>query len=209
MFRYGFAGAVLSLALASAAAAEPFQSFETLCLSTDADARAAEVAAKGTGWSDVTAQMAAEMGDMGEAFQDIAVYLNFDPADAAAGLASVDSMEILMTGWGDGEAVMDTKGVVLDLCGVMSPYADALTMAKLLSDHLGVPASTDGEERLWLYSRQGGRFVSEAALADAEDETILAAARQRSLYAVYVLDEDGMAGLFVGAVRPEAKAPDR
>lgn len=209
MFRYGFAGAALSLTLAGAAAAEPFQSFADLCLSTDADAHAAEVAAKGTGWSDVTAQMAAEMGDMSEAFQDIAIYFNFDPAAAAAGLSSVDSMEMMMTGWGDGEAVMGTKGVVLDLCGVMSPQADALTMAKLLADHLGVPASTDGEEQLWLYSRQGGRFVSEAALADAEEETILAAARSRSLYAVYVLAEDGMAGLFVGAVRPEAKASDR
>lgn len=209
MFRYGFAGAALSMALAGAAAAEPFQSFADLCLSTDADAHVAGVTAKGSGWADVTAQMAAEMGDMGEEYQDIVLYLNFDPADAAAGLASADSMEILMTGWGDGEAVMDTKGVVLDLCGVMSPEADALTMGKRLTDHLGVPASMDGDDRVWLYSRQGGRFVSEAALADAEDETILAAARERSLYAVYVFEEEGMTGLFVGAVRSEAKAPDR
>lgn len=208
MLRSVMMGAMLSLALTGAAVAEPFQSFADLCLSTDADARVAEVAAKGSGWADVTAQMAPELGDMGEEFRDIAIYLNFDPA-SAGGLSPDQTFEILMTGWGDGEAVMDTKGVVLDLCGVMSPQADALTMAKLLADHLGVPASTDGEERLWLYSRQGGRFVSEAALADAEEETILAAARERSLYAVYVLDEDGMAGLFVGAVRPEAKAPDR
>lgn len=209
MFRYGFAGAALSLALAGAAAAEPFQSFADLCLSTDADAHVAGVTAKGSGWADVTAQMAAEMGDMGEEYRDITIYLNFNPDDAAAGLTSFDSMEILMTGWGDGETVMDTKGVVLDLCGVMSPEADALTMGKQLGDHLGVPASMDGDDRVWLYSRQGSRFVSEAALADAEDETILAAARTRSLYAVYVFEEEGMAGLFVGAVRSEAKAPDR
>lgn len=209
MLRSGLMGAMFSLALAGAAAAEPFQSFANLCLSTNAEAHAAEVAAKGSGWSDVTAQMAAEMGDMGEEFQDIAVYLNFDPAAAAAGLSSVDAMEILVTGWGDGETVMGAKGVVLDLCGVMSPEADPVTMGKRLTDHLGLSASTDESETFWLYSRQGDRFVSEAALADADDDTIMAATRQRSLYAVFVFEEDGLAGLFVGAVRPEGKAPGR
>lgn len=205
MFRYGLAGAVLSLALAGAAAAEPFQSFADLCLSTNGEAHAAEIAAKGSRWSDVTAQMAA---DIGEEFRDVAIYLNFDPA-AAADLASLDSMEILVTGWGDGEAVLDTKGVVLDLCGVMSPQAEARLMRKRLTDHLGLSASTDGSQTYWLYSRQGDRFVSEAALAEADEETLLAAARERSLYAVFVFEEDGLAGLFVGAVRSEAKAPDR
>ena len=199
-------GALLSLAVAGAAAAEPFQSFADLCLSTNAGAHAAEVAAKGAGWSDVTGEMGAEMD---EEFQDVAVFLNFDPAAAAAGLASVDSMEILVTGWGDGETVLDTKGLVLDLCGVMSPEADALFMRKRLADHLGVPPTTEGSNTFWLYSRQGDRFVSEAALADIDEEALLAAARARSLYAVYVFEEDGLAGLFVGAVRPAEKAADR
>lgn len=206
MFRYGFAGAVLSLALAGAAAAEPFQSFADLCLLTNADAHAAEVAAKGSGWSDVTAQMGA---DMGEEFQDVAVYFNFDPAEAAVGLSGNDSMEILVTGWGDGETVMDIKGVVLDLCGVMSPQADALTMSKRLTDYLGMPSTTAGDQTLWMYSRQGDRFVSEADLMHAEDEAFMAEMQQRSLYAVYVFEEDGLTGVFVGAVRPEAKAGDR
>lgn len=197
---------MLSLALAGAAAAEPFQSFVDLCVSTNADARAAEVAAKGSGWSDVTAQMPPEIG---EDFEDAAVYFNFDPAAAAAGLATLESMEILVTGWGDGETVMDTKGVFMDVCGVMSPQADALTLGKRIAEHLGVPSSTDESLTLWLYSRQGDRFVSEAALMDFEDDSLLAVARERSLYAVYVFEEDGLAGLFVGAVRPEAKAPDR
>lgn len=208
MFRSGMMGAMLSLALAGAAAAEPFGSFADLCLSTNADAHVAEVAAKGARWTDVTTQMAAAMDDMDEEFQDIAIYLNFDPANAG-GLSPDQSFEILVTGWGDGEAVMDTKGVILDLCGVLSPQADALTLSKRLADHLGMPSSAHGDETVWLYSRQGERFVSEAALAEADEDTILAAARQRSLYAVYVLDEDGMAGLFVGAVRSEAKARDR
>ncbi|WP_156376950.1 MULTISPECIES: hypothetical protein [unclassified Brevundimonas] len=208
MLRSVMMGAMLSLALAGAAAAEPFRSFADLCLSTDASARVAGGAAKGSGWRDVTTQMAAEMGDMGEEFQDIAVYFNFDPASAGR-LSPDQSIEILVTGWGDGEAVMDTKGVVLDLCGVLSPEADALTMSKRVSDHLGVPSSTNDDETLWLYSRQGDRFVSEAALVDAEDDIFMEAARERSLYAVYVFEEDGMAGLFVGAVRPEAKAQDR
>lgn len=197
---------MLSLALAGAAAAEPFQSFANLCLSTNADAHAAEVAAKSSGWSDVTAQVGADMGDE---FQDAAIYFNFDPADAAAGLSSLDPMEILVTGWGDGETVMDTKGVVLDLCGVMSPEADALTLDKRLTDYLGMPSTTAGDETVWVYSRQGNRFVSEADLIDAEDEAFLAAMQQRSLYVVYMFEEDGLAGLFVGAMRPEAKAGDR
>jgi hypothetical protein len=196
---------MLSLALAGAAAAEPFQSFERLCLSTNADAYAGEVAAKGSGWKDATAEMG---GEMGEEFQDVAVFLNFDPADPAS-LSPDQSPEVLVTGWGDGETVIDTKGVVLDLCGVMSPGADALTMAKRLTDHLGMPSTTAGDQTVWMYSRRGDRFVSEAGLADAEDATFLAAMQQRSLYAVYVFEEDGLAGLFVGALRPEAKAGDR
>lgn len=205
MLRAGLTGAMLSLVLAGAAAAEPFQSFVDLCLSTNAEAHAAEVAAKGSGWRDVTAQMAA---DLGEGFQDLAAFLNFDPADAAS-MSPDQSVEILVTGWGDGEAVMETKGVVLDLCGVMSPQVDALTMGKQLTDHLGMsPARTD-DETVWLYSRRGDAFVSEAALMDAGDEVFMARTRERSLYAVYLFEEDGLAGLFVGAVRPEAKAADR
>ena len=209
MFRLSMAGAAGALWLAAApVAAEPFESFADICLATNADAHAGEVVAKSSGWRDVTAQMATEMGDMGEEFQDVAVYVNFDPASPAS-LSPDQSLEILVTGWGDGEAVMDTKGVVLDLCGVMSPTADTLTMGKRLTDYLGMSANTDGDYTFWLYSRRGGGFVSEEALVDAEDEVIMAAARDRSLYAVYVLEEEGMAGLFVGAVRPEAKAGDR
>ncbi|MGZ9113019.1 MAG: hypothetical protein ACXW3K_00225 [Brevundimonas sp.] len=208
MLRPGMMGALLSLTLGGTAAAEPFQSFADLCLSPNAEAHAAEVAAKGSGWRDVTTQMAGEMGDMGEEFQDVAVYFNFDPANAG-NMSPDQSMEILMTGWGDGEAVMDTKGVILDLCGVMSPQADALMMGKRLTDYLGMPASMTEEDTVWLYSRRGDRFVSETALLDAEDESILTATRERSLYAVYVFEEDGLAGLFVGAVRPAAKAQDR
>lgn len=209
MFRLSMAGAAGALWLAAApVAAEPFESFTDLCLATNADAGAGEVAAKSSGWRDVTAQMAADGGDMVEGFQDVALYINFDPARPES-LPPDQAPELLMTGWGDGEAVMDMKGVVLDLCGVMSPAADALTLGKQLTDYLGMSASTDGEHTFWLYSRGGDGFVSEAALADAEDEVIMAETRNRSLYAVYVLEEEGMAGLFVGAVRPEAKAGDR
>lgn len=205
MLRSGITGALLSLALAGAAAAEPFQSFADMCVSTDADAHAAEVVAKGAGWRDMTSQMPA---DSGQQFQDMAVFFNFDPADPGS-VSPGDSMEVLMTGWGDAEAILDIKGVALDVCGVMSPEADPLRMGKRLTDHLGLPASTDDSETVWLYSRQGERFVSEAALMDAEDEDFLAAVRARSLYVVYVYDADGLAGLFVGAVRPAAKAGDR
>jgi hypothetical protein len=199
-------GALFSLALAGAAAAEPFQSFADMCVSTDASAHRAELVAKGAGWRDATSLMPA---DSGEAFQNTTVFLNFDPANP--GDSTPGDMEVLMTGWADGEAILDIKGVVLDVCGVMSPEGDPLRMGKRLTDHLGLPASAEdgGTMPVWLYSRQGDRFVSEAGLIDAEDEEFLAAVRQRSVYAVYVFDADGLAGLFVGAVRPEAKAADR
>jgi len=205
MLRSGLTGALLSLTLAGAAAAEPFQSFADLCLSTDADAHAAEIAAKGSGWRDFTAQMGA---DMGEGFQDTAVYLNFDPADVDS-LSPGESMDVLVTGWGDGATMLDIKGAVLDVCGVMSPQADSQVMNRQLTAHLGMVPSTKAGETVWFYSRQGGRFVSEAGLVNAGDEAFLAATRERSLYAVYVYEADGLAGLFVGAVRPAAKAQDR
>lgn len=198
-------GAVLALALAGSAAAEPFQSFADMCVSTNADARAAEVVAKGAGWQDITSQMPT---DSIQEFQDTAIFLNFDPADPG-GMTPDKSVEFLMTGWGDGEAVLSTKGVVLDVCGVLSPQANARRMGKQLTDHLGLPASTAESETLWLYSRQGDRFVSEASLLDAEDEDFLTAVRERSLYAVFVYEADGLAGLAVGAVRPAAKVADR
>lgn len=199
-------GAVLALTLAGAASAEPFQSFADMCVSTDADADAAELVAKGAGWRDATSLMPA---DEDEEFQNTTVFLNFDPANPAS--VSPGDMEVLMTGWADGEAILEIKGVVLDVCGVMSPEGDPLRMSKQLTDHLGLPASEDDSENMpvWLYSRQGDRFVSEAALGEVGDEDFLAAVRQRSVYAVYVFEDDGLAGLFVGAVRPEAKAQDR
>lgn len=198
-------GAMLSLAMAGAAVAEPFQSFVDLCVSTDADGRAAEVAVKGAGWSDMAEALPPEITEM---FRDPALYLNVDPANPGA-MVSDDPIELLVTGWGRGEEIMDFKGIVMDICGVMSPQADPLMMSKRLTEHLGVPSSTSEGETMWLYSRQGDRFVSEAGLADAEDDAVRQAAQTRSLFVAYVFEEDGLAGLFVGAMRPEAKAPDR
>lgn len=205
MFRSAMMGAMLSLAMAGAAAAEPFESFVDLCVSTNADRRAAEVAVKGAGWTDMAEEMPAEVTEM---FRDPALYLNVDPANPGS-LLSGDPIELLVTGWGHGEEVMDFKGIVMDICGVMSPQADALMMSKRLTEHLGVPSSTSEGQTMWLYSRQGDRFVSEASLADAEDDAVRQAAETRSLFFAFAFDGDGMAGLFVGAVRPEAKATDR
>lgn len=204
MLKSGLIAAMLSVALGGAAVAEPFQSFADLCIAMNADAQDVEVAAKGSGWTDVTAQMPA---DIHEQFEDATVFFNFDPAKP--GSAPGGSMEIMMTGWSDGAAILDMKGVVLDVCGVMSPGVDPLIIGKRMGEHLGVEETTGDGQAFWIYSRQGDRFVSEAALVEAGDEDLLTAVRSRSLYAVFVFESDGLAGLFVGAVRPAEKAQDR
>lgn len=77
-------GAMLSLAVAGAAAAEPFRSFVDLCVSTNADGHAAEVAVKGAGWTDMAEELPPEITEM---FRDPALYLNLNPANPGAMLS--------------------------------------------------------------------------------------------------------------------------
>jgi hypothetical protein len=195
MFRSMLAGVMGSLAVAGAASAEPFQSFTDLCLSTNADRPAAHAAAKLADWVETPV----DVGDDQDAkFRDQVLHVKFDSAGHGGSPAA---MELLLTGWGDGEEMLGAESVVLEVCGVMSPRMTAETMRAHMTGLLGDRADEDDIGSVWLYSRDGDRFVSEAALADAADGEIEAAARDRDLYVVFAIQEDGMGILMLGAVR--------
>lgn len=196
MFRVMLAGVMGGLMMAGAAAAEPFESFVTLCVENNGDRPAAHAAAKRARWTELTA----EMMDPGEAdFREQVLHVNMDPSDRRH---RPRNPEMLLTGWGDGEEMLGAESVVLEICGVMAPGVDVPRVRTRISRLIGDPAPTgeDGQP-MWLYSRNGDRFLSEAALADADDGAIEAAARNRDLYVVFALDQDGMAVLMLGAVR--------
>lgn len=195
MFRVALAGAVCAWMMAGAAMAEPFESFMTLCVDTNGNRPAAHAAAEQARW---IALPAGALGSDDTEFREQIVYANFDPADRSQ---APSSPEALMTGWGDGEEMMGAESVVLEVCGVMAPALDASRMGQRITDLIGARASEADAQPMWLYSRDGDRFVSEAALVEADYGAIEAAARERDLYVVYAMDQDGLGILMLGVVR--------
>lgn len=138
---------------------------------------------------------------MGKEFRDPALYINFDPSKLKE--AAPDSpLEVLVTGWGDGKAMLEIDGLKLDACGLMSPEADSQALSRDVTAHLGFTPTTRDGTTVWLYSRKMGGFVSEAALMDLKDEAAVAAIHERKLYVLYIVDEGDMAGLILGTIRP-------
>ncbi|MFN3560123.1 MAG: hypothetical protein ACK4UQ_12685 [Brevundimonas sp.] len=185
-----------ALLAASPAAADPFQSFLKACVTTDGDAAAAIAAVGALGWKAMPAEAFGE--DLPAEMENVTIHLNFDPQ----GESAPESVELLMTGQADGEMVLDAPSVKMDICGVVAPGADAATLLREATAYLGGPPQmVDGDYTAWIYSRQNGQITLEGDLADAEDDAILAALRERPLFAVFTLDEDGAAGLMLGAFR--------
>ena len=184
--------------IAGPATAEPIQSFVDACLSTNGEPPAVAAAAETGGWFKMPAEVA---DDMGEDFRDPAAYINFDPNKLKAG-APIGPIEVLMTGWGDGKAIMEIDGLRLDFCGLISPEADSQTLNRDMTTRLGFSPITRDDMTFWLFSRRSGAFVSEAALIDIEDNNLVEAVRKRKLYALYIIAQDDMAGLVLGAIRP-------
>ena len=197
MFRSVVGGAALALCLAaSPAAAEPFQSFLKACVATDGDAASAIAAVGDIGWKPLPAEAFPEKAD--EEVRNLTMHLNFDPEGAEL----PESMEMLMTGQADGAMVLDAPGIMMDICGVLAPDGDAEHLIRQVAAHFGgSPQMTEDAFTAWAYSRQDDRIVLEADLMDAEDAEILEALRQRPLFAIYVVREDDMAGVMLGAFR--------
>ena len=184
--------------IAGPATAEPIQSFVDACLSTNGEPPAVAAAAEAGDWFKMPAEVADEMG---EDFRDPAVYLNFDP-NTLKSSTPIGSIEMLMTGWGDGKAIMEIDGLRLDFCGLISPEADSQRLNREMTTRLGFSPITRDDMTFWLFSRRSDAFVSEAALIDIEDNNLVDAVRKRKLYALYIIEQDDMAGLVLGAVRP-------
>lgn len=190
-----------ALALASPATAEPFQSFVDICMANDANAPAIERSLNDREWVEMPAE---SLGDLGAQFRNPSLRLNFNPNGLNEGefAAAAETMELVLTGWGDGKSVFDIEGFRLDSCMLMSPKTDSQTLNDLMTAHLGFAPETDGELTIWAYSRKDGGFVPETGLDSLEDEALIAEIRKRQIYVIYALNEDDMTGFALGAIRP-------
>jgi hypothetical protein len=199
MSRSIMAGAACALWLAAGpAAADPFQTFFDICIGTNADREAAGARAKAAGWY----RMPMEGMERGEEdFRDTVVYLSIDPAEAGD-KGPPEDFEILITGWGTGEEVFDIAGVRVDACVVMSASDDLPGLRSRVADRLGFPIMVLGDEEGWVFSREGTGFRSEADLMLLDESELPRIARERKLYMLGAMLEDGMAALMLGAVRP-------
>jgi len=200
MSRLSITGAACALWLAaSQAAAEPFQNFVDMCLQTDVDREAAGARAKAIGWFAMPVDPAT--GEEAE-LEDAALFLNVDPQTMSE--KDFAELEMLVTGWGSGEQVFDVSGVRMDACVVMSSLAGGEHFADRLEAVLGFgPISFDGEPA-WAFSRVGSGYRSEEALLEMADDdpgTLRQIAAERKIYIAGVLEEDGMSGLMVAAIR--------
>lgn len=200
MSRLSLAGAACALwFVAAPVAAEPFANFVDLCLETNADRQAAVSAAKAAGWFPMPPEA---MDGSDQEFRDLQVYLSADPF-AQSDKGPPADLEMLMTGWGSGDEVFGIGGVRVDACVVMSLFDDRSDLAALITERLGFAAINLGDQDGWVFSREGSGFRSEADLMELEESELPRIARERKLYMLGVLNEDGMAGLMLGAVRPD------
>ncbi len=199
MSRRIIAGAACALWVsASAAAAEPFQSWIDMCLNTNLDLQAAGALAKADGWT----PLSVEDMDLGEDnLQDPVLYLSADPATLTD--KSVRDVEMLLTGWGRGEEIFGVPGVRMDACVVMSEASDAATLRSRLQDWLGIESTMlDGEET-WVFSRNGAGFRSEAALMSLAEDELPRLAREKKVFVAALIPEDGMSGLMLAILRAD------
>lgn len=195
-FVHAASAAVALLLFASPAAADPFQSFLKACVATDGDTEAAIAAVSALGWKPVPAEVMGD--DLPADMENVALHINFDPQ----GDSLPETIEVLMTGQADGEMLVDAPGVTMDICGIVAPGSDAEALIAQAAAYFGGPPHmTEDDTMLWVYSRQNGQITPESDLADAEDDAILAAVRQRPLFAAFTVDEEDAAGIMLGAVR--------
>jgi len=201
MSRLSFAGAACAVWLAaSPVAAEPFANFVDMCLRTDVDRQAAGARAKAIGW--YAMPIDAETADESE-MEDGALFLSVDPTNVGD-KGMPNDLEMLVTGWGSGEQVFDVGGVRMDACIIMT-VAGGGDFAARLEETLGfAPVDFDGE-KAWAFSRVGAGFRSESDLLlalDEDPESLRTLANERKIYIAGVLEEDGLTGLMLAALRP-------
>jgi len=194
-FVHAAAAAAALLLAASPAAADPFQSFLKACMINNGDSAGAIAAVSDLGWKPMPLEAFGEAPP--EGMGNVTLHLNFDPQ----GDSLPESIEMLMTGEADAEMVLDAPTVSMEVCGIMAIGGDAASLVQQTTAYFGAPPQLNEEETAWIYSRQNGRIVLEDDLADAEDDAILTTLRERPLFTVFSVDEEGMAGLMLGVFR--------
>ncbi len=132
------------------------------------------------------------------------MHLNFDPngLNEAELAAAAETMEMVVIGWADGGPTFDIQGLRFDACMLLAPGIDSWMLNQRMTAYLGFLPETDEEMRIWAYSRANGRIVPEMGLAELDDDQAYAAIRERQIYVVYLIEQDEMGGLVLGALRP-------
>lgn len=163
MSRLTLAGAVCALSLTAwPAAAEPFDHFIEMCLRTNADAASAAAAALRAGWH---RKLDEETADHGTAlFAAPVIYLSDDPAMGDGSRAFVD---FLMTSTASGEEMFGVPDTTIEACSVVTEH-DLTAQRARMTRELGFEPLESSESIIWIYSRDGDAFRSEASLADVE-----------------------------------------
>lgn len=196
MFRSIVAGAALSLCLAGAAVADPFEDYLEFCIKRDGSAAAAAAGAEAAGWVKLPAEVFAEEDNP---VRDLSVYMNAE-LDELAEKEPAD-LRMLMTGWGEGEEMYGLTDTRLDFCMIGVSNGDLEALRAQIAGYFEFPVTSVGDEEVWAYSRQGTRLQSEASVIKSEDPA--AAARGRKIFLAGVIETDsGLVMLMLGALRP-------
>lgn len=195
MFR-SFAVACALLLSAGAAVAEPYDNFIDLCLDGNGDRTFASAAAKRAGWTPFPNEAVTELEAQ---FRDPAVFLNFDPNATRP----PETPEFLMTGWGAGGDIFEIPGIRVDVCIVATPALDTAALQRRVTTLLGFESIDIQGQRAWVFSRQGSAFHEEEELLVMSEEELHSYVRERKIFVVGLLAQDGMAGLMLGALRPD------
>ncbi|MDQ3125202.1 MAG: hypothetical protein M3Q74_06295 [Pseudomonadota bacterium] len=199
MFRWVTTGAVAALCLVvSPVSAEPFDDFINLCVNNDGRREVVIAKAEERGWYRLPAEALPEDG--GE-FRDTVAFLSVNPEDHPGGMPA--DLRMVMVGRGDGEKTLGIARLELEACAVvlLADTGEAASWAGRLDQTFGFGATSKGELPLWVFSREGSGFRSEATLMDLSDDQLVAVAKQRDLYIAGVLREE-FEGLLFAAIRP-------
>lgn len=190
MLKSALTVAVAALLIATPAAADPFDSFVSFCLDTNADQLLAADAARSAGWTEIPTDPAEGAAS---------IFLNGDPATFSPDALN---LEVLLIDEGSGEEFLNIPSLRLDMCALMLPNSTDDELEVRMNAFLGFTAPPSQGYRLWLYSRDGSRFRAETDLYDTSEEALSKAAQQRQIYMVRMLETDsGDQTLSVGAIR--------
>ena len=199
MSRLTIAAAASALWLAaSPAAAEPFRNFVDMCLNTNADRQAAVSRAKGIGWH----PMAADALGLGEDLEEATLHVSADPALMTAKGPPAD-LEMLVTGFGGGQMDFGVEGTRMEACVVGAVGRDPAELEAQLEERLGMPPAELDGQRLWMFTRAGAGFRSEAAFLEQGDEEALRTIAERKLYMAIVIPEGDVVVIMLATFRPD------